>query len=65
MGQGNDLHRLGRIYIKMSQLEDAKRMFEEALNLHKQAQNSAMQKIDQMYLNKVLSVTVPRDCSSK
>jgi hypothetical protein len=55
LGQGNDLHELGKMYIKMLQLEDAKRMFEKALIIHKKAQDPVWQKLDQEYLNKVQS----------
>ena len=58
LGQGNVLLELGKVYVEMSKLEmsklkDARRMFEEALIMHKQSQNSG-QKNDEYYLNEVL-----------
>jgi tetratricopeptide (TPR) repeat protein len=53
--QGNALQGLGRVQIKRLQWQDAKRLLENALALHKQAQAISDQKIDQYYLNQVLS----------
>ena len=49
-----DLLELGELYVEMSKLKDAKRMFEEALIMHKQAQDPVGQNNDEYYLNEVL-----------
>jgi tetratricopeptide (TPR) repeat protein len=53
--QGTALRGLGRVQIKRLQWQDAKRLLENALALHKRAQAIHDQKIDQSYLNQVLS----------
>ena len=55
MGQGNALQGLGRVQMKKLQWQDAKTLFENALIIHKQAQNAQNQANDQYYLNEVLS----------
>jgi len=53
--QGNALAGLGIVQMKRLQWQDAKRLLENALALHKQAQAIHEQENDQYYLNEVLS----------
>jgi tetratricopeptide (TPR) repeat protein len=46
---------LGKIQLAKLNLPGAKALFEEALAVHQQAQNSSWQESDQLYLNEVLS----------
>jgi len=63
LAQGNALQNLGRVQMKRLQWQDAKRLLENALALHKQAQAIRGQKIDQYYLDQVLSeISQPLSC---
>ncbi|KAI0289686.1 hypothetical protein B0F90DRAFT_1792334 [Multifurca ochricompacta] len=55
LGQGTDLHGLGKVHMERSQLEDARSMFEKALAMHKKAHAPVWQGLDQKQLNIVLS----------
>ena len=60
LGQGNALAGLGRVQMRRLQWQDAKRLLENALAKHKQAQSAKSQESDQFYLNIVLSkITQP------
>jgi tetratricopeptide (TPR) repeat protein len=51
--QGNALQSLGQVKMQRSQMQDAKLLFENALAMHKQAQDLLGQKWDQHYLDEV------------
>ncbi len=55
LGQANALQKLGRVQLAGSQLQDAKTLFENALKMHRQGKDIAGQKLDQDFLNTVLS----------
>src|SRR5216683_4818581 len=50
LGQGNALAGLGRVQMRRLQWQDAKRLLENALAKHKQAQSAKSQESDQFYL---------------